>query len=170
MISFKRSNVAAMALTLSLSLAVSQSAFAHGDREDEHEKKIDYSKVDQHEFGRAADPALATRTVVVKMSDEMRFTPDRVEVARDEVVLFEIHNNGKLKHEMVLGTDQELKHHAEMMRKFPGMEHDELHMAHVAPARSKTMGWRFTNSDEYYYGCLIPGHFEAGMKGTIVVR
>jgi Cu/Ag efflux protein CusF len=70
---------------------------------------------------------------------------------------------------MVLGTRKELEEHAEMMRKHPGMEHDEPHMLHVAPGRSGEMGWRFTKAGEFMYGCLEPGHFEAGMVGSIVV-
>ena len=42
-----------------------------------------------------------------------------------------------MKHEMVLDTMRDLKEHAEMMRKHPGMEHDEPHMVHVARARPR---------------------------------
>jgi len=72
-------------------------------------------------------------------------------------------------HEMVLGTLEDLKKHAELMRRFPHMEHDEFHMAHVAPGKSGEIGWRFTKSGEFHYACLIPGHFESGMLGKIVV-
>jgi len=72
-------------------------------------------------------------------------------------------------HEMVLGTRAELEAHAEMMRKHPGMEHDEPYMLHVPPGKSGQMGWRFTKAGEFLYGCLVPGHFEAGMVGTIIV-
>jgi uncharacterized cupredoxin-like copper-binding protein len=72
-------------------------------------------------------------------------------------------------HEMVLGTMEELKKHAELMRKHPGMEHDEPYMAHVAPGKTETITWQFTKAGEFHYGCLIPGHFEAGMIGKIRV-
>ena len=73
-------------------------------------------------------------------------------------------------HEMVLGTMDELKKHAELMKKHPGMEHDEPHMAHVASGKTGEMGWRFTQAGTFYYGCLIPGHFEAGMIGKVIVE
>ncbi|MDW8468952.1 MAG: plastocyanin/azurin family copper-binding protein [Burkholderiales bacterium] len=73
-------------------------------------------------------------------------------------------------HEMVLGTLEELKAHAELMRKHPAMEHDEPWMAHVAPGKSATLHWQFTRAGEFHYGCLIPGHFEAGMVGRITVK
>jgi uncharacterized cupredoxin-like copper-binding protein len=56
-----------------------------------------------------------------------------------------------------------------MMRKHPGMEHDEPHMTHVSPGKAGEMGWQFTNAGEFFYGCLIPGHFEAGMIGKVTV-
>jgi uncharacterized cupredoxin-like copper-binding protein len=159
-----------LAATLALAGLASGPAYSHGDAKDGHERKIDYSKAEEHDFGKAADPALATRTVVIEMSDRMRFTPDRVEIGRGEIVRFEIRNAGQLQHEMVLGSAEELEQHAAMMRKFPGMEHDEPYMAHVAPGEMSVMGWQFTRAGEYHYGCLLPGHFEAGMKGTVIVR
>ncbi|TSE28345.1 hypothetical protein Tther_02140 [Tepidimonas thermarum] len=41
-------------------------------------------------------------------------------------------------HEIVIGTPEELAAHAELMKKHPGMEHDEPHMAHVPPGRRAT--------------------------------
>ena len=49
------------------------------------------------------------------------------------------------------------------------MQHDAPHMAHVAPGKSAEMGWQFTKAGEFYYGCLIPAHFEAGMVGKVTV-
>lgn len=144
-------------------------ALAHSDKP-HAAKRIDYSKAEQKSFGVAADPRRAKRTIRVGMSDEMRFTPAAVTVKQGESVRFVAHNEGKVLHEMVLGTMEDLKEHAELMRKFPGMEHDEPHMAHVNPGKSGEIGWRFTKAGTYYFGCLIPGHFEAGMIGKIVVE
>ena len=148
-------------------------ATAHGSKkEDGHDeaKKIDYSHAEQHPFGRASDPAKAKRTITVDMSDQMRFTPDKLEVNRGDTVRIVVRNGGKINHEMVLGTDQTLHEHAEVMKKFPGMEHEEPYMAHVDPGKEYVMGWQFTDAGTFSFGCLIPGHFDAGMKGTIVVR
>jgi uncharacterized cupredoxin-like copper-binding protein len=81
-----------------------------------------------------------------------------------------VKNSGQIMHEMVLGTLDELKKHAETMRKHPGMEHDEPYMAHVPPGKTETMTWQFTKAGVFYYGCLIPGHFEAGMMGKVTVK
>ncbi|MCD6041717.1 MAG: petE [Burkholderiales bacterium] len=130
---------------------------------------IDYSKAEPQPFGIAADPRKAKRTIRVDLTDNMRFTPAVIRVRRGEVVRFVAANKGRVLHEMVLGTMQELKEHAELMKKHPGMEHDEPHMAHVAPGQSGEIGWRFTKAGTYYYGCLIPGHFDAGMLGKVIV-
>ena len=120
-------------------------------------------------FGRAADPKNANRTVRIEMSDQMHFAPNEVRVRQGEVVRFVAVNTGSLKHEMVLGTMDELNEHAALMRKFPGMEHDEPNMADVAPGASGEIVWQFTKTGEFYYGCLMPGHFEAGMVGKVIV-
>lgn len=130
---------------------------------------IDYSKAEETPFGRAADPKKAKRTVRVEMTDQMRFHPAHITVKQGEVVRFVPVNKGQVMHEMVLGTMDELKKHAELMKKHPGMEHDEPHMAHVAPGKQGVMGWQFTRAGEFFYGCLIPGHFDAGMIGKVTV-
>jgi uncharacterized cupredoxin-like copper-binding protein len=120
--------------------------------------------------GHAADATKATRSIAIDMSDRLRFTPAEVSVRKGEVVRFVVSNTGKLEHEFVLGTLPELKQHAQMMQQHAGMAHDAPHMAHVPPGKARKLAWQFTESGEFYYGCLVPGHFEAGMLGRIVVR
>jgi uncharacterized cupredoxin-like copper-binding protein len=152
-------------LLLVAAMVATPLAFAHGEKS----TGVDYSKVEETPFGRAADPKKAKRTVRVEMTDQMRFHPAELTVKRGEIVRFLPVNKGQVLHEMVLGTMEDLTQHAELMKKHPGMEHDEPHMAHVAPGKSGEMGWQFTKAGEFYYGCLIPGHFEAGMIGKVRV-
>jgi uncharacterized cupredoxin-like copper-binding protein len=121
-------------------------------------------------FGREGDPRKAMRTIDIGMSDKLRFTPEELTVKRGETVRLRVKNSGQVMHEMVLGTLQDLKEHAEMMQKHSGMEHHEPYMAHVAPGKTGTVVWQFTKAGEFHYGCLVPGHFEAGMIGRIVVK
>jgi uncharacterized cupredoxin-like copper-binding protein len=161
-----------LALTLALTGATTvftAPAAAHGEKP-RAQTKIDYSKAEERPFGRASDPKKAKRTIRVDMSDTMRFSPAELEVGKDDIVRFIVRNSGKQMHEMVLGTMEELKEHAALMRKHPGMEHDEPWMAHVAPGKTSELGWQFTKPGTYYYGCLIPGHFEAGMIGKVIVK
>lgn len=150
-------------------MAFTPLVIAHGDKP-HAAKGIDYSNAEEMPFGRAADPKKAKRTIKVEMNDQMRFVPAEITVKRGETVRFVPMNKGQVLHEMVLGTMDDLKQHAEMMRKHPEMEHDEPHMAHVAPGKTGEMGWQFSKAGEFYYGCLIPGHFEAGMVGKVIVK
>lgn len=153
------------AIALAAALAAPM-AHAHGDKP---HAKIDYSKVEPTAYGIAADPKSAKRVVRVAMSDKMRFTPNTINIRQGETVRFVVHNNGRLMHEMVIGTIDELRAHAEEMKKHPDMEHDEPQMAHVSPGKTGEIGWRFTQPGTFYFGCLVPGHFDAGMIGKIVV-
>jgi uncharacterized cupredoxin-like copper-binding protein len=121
------------------------------------------------DFGRTGDRKKVTRVIRVNMADTMRFTPATIEIRQGETVRFVIRNSGKTMHEMVLGTMNDLKEHAELMRKHPGMEHDEPYMVHVAPGRTAEIVWQFANAGDYHYGCLIPGHLEAGIVGQLKV-
>ncbi len=121
-------------------------------------------------FGRAGDPAHATRTVQITMSDRMRFEPALIRVKAGETVRLAAVNRGAQPHELVLGTMEELRAHAELMRKFPNMEHDEPNMVRVQPGGRGEIVWQFTKPGEFGYACLMPGHFEAGMVGRVVVR
>jgi uncharacterized cupredoxin-like copper-binding protein len=153
-------------LFLIAALALSAPAWPHGEGSG---KTPPNEKAEETPFGIAADPKQATRVIRVEMSDRMRFSPSEIKVRRGEVVRFVPTNPGRVKHEMVLGTLDELKEHAALMKKFPEMEHDEPNMVDVAPGSSGEIAWRFTRTGTFYYGCLEPGHFEAGMVGKVIV-
>jgi uncharacterized cupredoxin-like copper-binding protein len=126
--------------------------------------------VGRYAWGEPGDPRLALRTVRVTMADTLRFSPDRIELRRGQTLTFDVHNAGRSMHEFVIGTEAELVHHAELMRKFPGMEHDEPFMARVPPGQRGRISWHFTEPGTFYAGCLLPGHLEGGMRATIVVK
>jgi uncharacterized cupredoxin-like copper-binding protein len=121
-------------------------------------------------LGQPGDRAKVARSIAVEMNDDMRFVPDRVEVRRGETIRFVVHNGGKVRHEMVLGSARELKAHAELMRKFPGMEHADPKQVSVEPGGTAELVWRFTRSGTFDFACLQPGHYEAGMTGKVAVR
>jgi uncharacterized cupredoxin-like copper-binding protein len=146
-------------------------AAAHGDA---HQDKTPMAgakaiSAEEHSFGRQGDPARVSRTVTVDMSDAMRFSPSEIKVKQGETIRFVAKNGGNVLHEMVLGNMAELKAHGELMKKFPNMEHDEPYMAHVAPGKAREIVWTFTKAGEFHFGCLVPGHFDAGMVGRVIV-
>jgi uncharacterized cupredoxin-like copper-binding protein len=109
------------------------------------------------------------RSIAVGMTDDMRFTPDKIKVPQGETVRFTLKNDGKLMHEFVIGTKKELEEHATLMIEFPNMEHDEPYMAHVAPGKTGEIIWNFNRVGDFDFACLIAGHYQAGMVGKIKV-
>ena len=120
--------------------------------------------------GEPGDPAKVSRTIRVLMSDDMKFTPARIGVKRGETIRFAVRNTGGIKHEMVIGSMAELKQHAALMRRFPGMEHADPNMITLAPGESGELIWQFTRAGTFDFACLQPGHFEAGMIGEVSVK
>lgn len=165
MISRRRMIVSSLAASL---LAATRSASAHGTVTHQ-DTRVSPPAPDQQAWGIAGDPGKISRTVPIAMSDQMRFTPDRIEVRLGETIRFDYRNSGAVLHEMVIGTRDALAEHAELMKKFPGMEHADAWMAHVAPGERGQMVWTFNRPGTFSFACLIPGHFEAGMIGTIIV-
>jgi uncharacterized cupredoxin-like copper-binding protein len=143
-------------------------AWAHGHADHSH-RKAEPVRKEQKDWGIAAEAREARRTIVITMSDSMRFTPDRIEVKQGETVKLVVRNSGKVLHELVLGTRKELEEHAALMLKFPNMEHDEPYMAHVAPAKARDLVWTFNRAGEFEFACLVPGHYGAGMIGKVIV-
>jgi uncharacterized cupredoxin-like copper-binding protein len=171
-------------LLVPLSLLVFSGAlWAHGGSEHKSSVRSPAQSAVETAFGKTGDPRKVKRTVHVAMHDDMRFlatgpgvrrasargASDEIRVNAGDTVRFIVSNDGKVMHEMVIGTMKELREHAELMRKHPNMEHDEPYMTHVAPAKKGEIVWQFTKPGEFYYGCLVAGHFEAGMVGKIVV-
>lgn len=148
-------------------VAISASAMAHGN--EDHAKKAGPVKKEQKDWGIAGDAKSAKRTIEIGMGDNMRFTPERIEVRQGETVKFVVRNAGKTMHEFVIGTKAENDKHAELMLKFPNMEHDEPYMAHVAPGKTGEIVWTFNRPGDFDFACLIAGHYQAGMVGKIKV-
>lgn len=158
--------LSAVALSLGLTALT---VHAHG--ETPHARKFSAAQLaEEKPFGKAGDPKKVTRTITFRMTDNMRFDPSHITVKRGETIRFVAVNKGKLMHEMVFGTPDELKAHAEQMKKFPDMEHDEPYMVHVAPGKTGEIVWQFTRPGVFDFACLIAGHYDAGMMGKVTVR
>lgn len=124
---------------------------------------------EQKPWGIAGDARAAQRTIEVVMTDDMRFTPARIDVKQSETVRFVLKNNGKLLHEFVLGTKKELDQHAAQMAKGGAMQHHAADAAHVAPGKTAELIWNFNQPGAFDFACLIAGHYQAGMVGKIEV-
>jgi Uncharacterized copper-binding protein len=160
-----------LAVLVALTLAAPLTPLlAHGSS---HEKaqmgERKATPAEQKSWGIAGEPAKVTRIVAVEMSDTMRFSPNSLQVKEGETIRFQVKNAGKVLHEMVIGTREELDSHAAMMKKYPNMEHDEAYMAHVDPQKTGDIVWLFNRKGSFEFACLVAGHYDAGMRGTILV-
>lgn len=134
-----------------------------GDMNEEHE---------EFSFGEPADASEATRVIEISANDNFTFDPDAIKVAAGEVVTFKVTNDGKIPHDFVLGdVAVQDEHEAEMqdMTDSDSMGHDEPNAFVIDPGETKEMTWHMTQSGEILMGCHQPGHYVAGMKGTIDV-
>ena len=146
-----------------LSVAITTSTvFAAGNHAGGHENS--------DAIGKPGKATNAKRTVKVEMLDTMRFKPQSITVKQGETIKFIVKNPGKVKHEMVLGSEKELKEHAEVMKKNPEMEHDDANQITVQPGKSGEIIWQFTKAGKVNFACLQPGHYDAGMAGTVTVN
>ena len=124
--------------------------------------------------GQPGDPKKSTRTIRVLMHDDgneknMRFEPALIRVRKGEQIRFVLENGGTESHEFMLATVAENRKHAEVMKKFPEMEHDDPNAKRLAMSQRGELLWRFSKAGEFEFACLIPGHYEAGMQGKIIV-
>ena len=149
-----------------MTMALSSAAFAGGNHAGGHGHG---HGAEETAIGKPGAAAKVSRTITIEMSDNMRYTPADVQVKQGETIRFVVKNVGKVKHELSLGTQKELMEHLEQMKKFPDMEHDEPSKVTLAPGKQGEIIWQFTKTGPVNFACLMPGHYEAGMKGVVQV-
>jgi uncharacterized cupredoxin-like copper-binding protein len=123
----------------------------------------------------AGVPGKATevsKTITIKMVEtpegDMAFDPPVFEVKVGETLRISLMNAGQLEHEFILATPAEIAEHSAMMMEMPDMRHDEPNAVRLQPGASGEIVWKFGQSDDIAFACLIPGHFEAGMRGHVL--
>ena len=132
-------------------------------RSHEHHAHESYSA------GEPGDAAKPARTIEIEMS-EMTYEPIRIEVKRGEQIRFVLRNAGTEDHEFLLATTKENLKHAEVMKKYPHMEHDDPNGVRLGPKKTAEILWRFTKPGIFEYSCLIPDHRDYGMVGHVTVK
>lgn len=126
-------------------------------------------------FGRPGKAAQAKRVVRLIASD-VKFDKKTLNFRVGETVKFIVVNTGEGDHEMTIGDKAtQLAHRREMeqMMANGGMKHHghgHPNATYLKPGKTRTMVWTFTKPGSFEFGCNIPGHYEAGMKGRIIVR
>ena len=124
----------------------------------------------EYAFGHPADASSADRTVQVAMSDQLRFDPSKVAVVAGMTVTFEVTNAGQTPHEFVLGNASYQDRHEMSMGEMSGsLPPGGPNALTLQPGETRSLTWTFTDRGKVLYGCHIPGHYAAGMVGSIGV-
>ena len=108
------------------------------------------------------------RTVTVAALDSFDFVPVRIQVRAGETVRFVVTNEGMLEHEFAIGSRAKLQEHALTMT-HGGMLADTTTEIRVIPGQTKELLFTFGSATDIGFGCLVPGHFPAGMSGSFDV-
>lgn len=147
-----------------LSLLLPAVAFAAGTHSGGH---------DDMAIGKPGEKAAATRTVDIVMTEKddgsMVFEPSVLKVKAGETIRLAFVNKGETDHEFVMDTNEAVLEHKVQMEKFPEMEHADANSLTLAPGASGEIVWTFANAGDFTFACLIPGHYESGMRGDITV-
>lgn len=129
---------------------------------------------DAMEVGIPAQRGTEDRTIEVRMYEtedgEMLFEPRELTFRTGETVRFVIKNTGENDHEFVLDTFDRNAEHRELMAQFPEMEHDDPNALRLVAGSQGEIVWTFANEGQFEFACLIPGHHESGMTGSINVN
>ncbi len=158
------------ALILTATLAVlSAPALAAGSHDGGHDGAAAMMAV-----GAPGEMKDIRKTVKITMKETsdgaMIFDPEDVKFTKGQTVRFIIKNEGKAEHEFVLDTPDEVMEHKALMEKFPEMEHDDPNSLRLQPGETGQMVWKFTNDGQFEFACLIPGHYELGMRGDVTIK
>jgi len=116
-----------------------------------------------------ASASVPARELRIEMDDTMRFSPSALTVVAGEPVKLVVVNRGKMTHELVIGTAAELAEHLREMQSGTASHHHSDSEISVEAGQSREVIRRFDKSGELAIACFEPGHYEAGMKGTLTV-
>lgn len=159
-----------------LAILFAASGGAYADANHSHGPKI----------GTVGDAIDATRTIQIEMTDN-RYDQMRINVRKDEIVRFVIHNRGQLVHEFNIGTpDMHTAHQDEMLAMMKSgqmspagmthghggmMGHDDPNSVLLNPGETKELVWKFSEAIVgLEFACNVPGHYQVGMVGRFYVE
>ena len=138
------------------------------------------------ELGKAAE---VSRIVEIEMFDNY-YDPETINLNAGETIRFVVKNQGQLVHEFNIGTpDMHATHqdemvmmvqhgallpdridHEKMVMDMGGgktMEHNDPNSVLLEPGKSAEVVWKFAKAGDLEFACNVPGHYAAGMVGTI---
>ncbi len=111
------------------------------------------------EAGFAAGTPSAPRVVYVFAGPGPRFSPSDVRIVAGETIRFVVTTMGPTVHEFKVGRLDDVNADADAAPE----------IGDIGMMESKSLTYTFAGSGPFGYACHEPGHFEAGMVGTITI-
>jgi len=109
--------------------------------------------------GFVAGTVASPRVIRVYAGPGYAFSPSSISVARGETVTFVVTTTGPSAHEFMVGPADAVASDA------PGTPE----VADIGMMQAKSLTYTFDGPGPYAFACHATGHYEAGMRGTIVV-
>lgn len=116
--------------------------------------------------GRVLQPS---QIIKITANDQMRFLPEVVTVQADETIVFEVTNAGVIPHEFVIGDVHVQEGHVKAMEASGDHGDRASYALTIPPGETASLTYTFDKPGALFYGCHVPGHYAAGMKGTISI-
>lgn len=114
--------------------------------------------------GAAARANAATVHIAIHYSS---FAPDRLSVDPGETVRFVIENTDPIDHEFILGDE-----HVQLVHEEGTEAHHAPRPGEVSVPAGETVVTTYTfpqTPGELIFGCHLPGHYDFGMRGAVVI-
>jgi uncharacterized cupredoxin-like copper-binding protein len=112
------------------------------------------------EAGFVAGTQANPRVVQIVATPQLRFVPAVVTIQAGETITFEVTTMGPVIHEFMVGPA------ADVAADKAGTPE----IADLGMMQTRSLTYTFTGPGPFAYACHVPGHYEAGMNGTIVVQ
>ena len=112
-----------------------------------------------------ATPDDGATPIEVTLLDSMEIKPNKITIEAGKPVRFVISNEGALEHDFFLGSDREQKQR-ESGQGEPGPDR----YVEVPPGETVTLLYTFPTEGRTIVGCVVPGHYSAGMKSNITIE
>ena len=129
---------------------------------------------DMMAVGKPGKAAHADRTIEIIMLEKddgsMVFEPSVLNINKGETVRFRLTNKGDSVHEFVMDEHMGNMAHKKAMAKYPDMEHADPNAISLESGKSGEIVWTFSNAGEFEFAGMIPGHYEAGMRGDLTIE
>lgn len=112
--------------------------------------------------------------IEITASDDLRFDRQEITVKVGDTVTFKVTNSGAIDHEFVLGPESVQMAHEDA--NMEGMAHGgmdaegQLAALAISPGQTEEATVTFEEPGELIFGCHIPGHYAAGMRGTVTIE